>query len=813
MKSKVFSILFCLWSVVALAENILIKVIDSRTKFPIEGVEIYSFHLGYMGITDREGKLVIRTKDQTKEHLTLFLPSYKSKEIAVYPKQKEEYIIEMSPLELTLNQVILEEEKKKQFALQSLKPVVGTSIYAGKKSEVILVDFTMGNKAVNNPRQIFAKVSGLNIYDSNDGGLQLNIGGRGLDPNRTANFNTRQNNYDISADVLGYPESYYTPPTEALETIEIIRGAASLQYGTQFGGLVNFKFKKPSKAPYAITFRNTLGSFGLYTNFTQISGTKDKFSYQAMFNGKRGDGFRKNSQFDSYFGFVQLNYHFTKKTKVGLEATYFHYLAKQAGGLSDVQFLEDPSQSFLDRNWFEVDWKLLSFNFHHQFSEFINYSLIVSGLEASRKAVGFRGIQGVDNPQLFNLKGDQIDEQGQYISKRDLILGNFQNISIETKLLTRYLIGDYYAVWMLGAKYYQGINSSQQGGGTKNSDADFSFHFDQYKNDYPNQNEFDFPNQNLALFGEHIFYLSKYLTLTPGVRYEYIKTSAEGKYFVPAQQQFLQDNQTLDRNFWLLGLGTSYKPTHQIELYQNLSQNYRSVTFSDIRTVNPSFIIDPNIEDEKGWTADLGMRGKIDNQFSYDINVFSLYYGNRIGQVLNNRAQWIRKNIGTALIYGLESLIQWDIQQSFFLKMPNLELSAFSNVSYTRSKYLYSEDNNVEGNKVEFIPELNYKLGLNFGYKNWLGTLQYSYTGEQFTDVTNSPYIPENNKNVIGAIPSYEILDLSSSYIFSKNIKLEFGINNLLNKSYFTRRATGYPGPGIIPAEPLNVYTTLEVKW
>ena len=74
--------------------------------------------------------------------------------------------------------------------------------------------------------------------------FQLGIGGRGLSPNRNSNFNTRQNGYDISADALGYPESYYTPPAESIERIEVVRGAASLQFGTQFGGMLNFRFKK-----------------------------------------------------------------------------------------------------------------------------------------------------------------------------------------------------------------------------------------------------------------------------------------------------------------------------------------------------------------------------------------------------------------------------------------------------------------------------------------------------------------------------------------------------------------------------------------
>jgi Fe(3+) dicitrate transport protein len=62
--------------------------------------------------------------------------------------------------------------------------------------------------------------------------LQLSIGGRGLDPNRTSNFNTRQ--MAMTSVLMYYPESYYATPTEALEET-VIRGAVSLQHGTQFG--------------------------------------------------------------------------------------------------------------------------------------------------------------------------------------------------------------------------------------------------------------------------------------------------------------------------------------------------------------------------------------------------------------------------------------------------------------------------------------------------------------------------------------------------------------------------------------------------
>jgi Fe(3+) dicitrate transport protein len=55
-------------------------------------------------------------------------------------------------------------------------------------------------------------------------------------------------------------------------------------------------------------------------------------------------------------------------------------------------------------------------------------------------------------------------------------------------------------------------------------------------------------------------------------------------------------------------------------------------------------------------------------------------------------------------------------------------------------------------------------------------------------------------------------MDLSGEFSY-KWTKLEAGINNLANNYYFTRRATGYPGPGIIPSAPRNFYLGLELNF
>ena len=94
-------------------------------------------------------------------------------------------------------------------------------------------------------------------------------------------------------------------------------------------------------------------------------------------------------------------------------------------------------------------------------------------------------------------------------------------------------------------------------------------------------------------------------------------------------------------------------------------------------------------------------------------------------------------------------------------------------------------------------------------YKNFSFNTQLSFISDQYTDSSNAN--EGNLSGVIGVIPSYKILDISSSYK-SKKYGIEIGINNVLNNFYFTRRATGYPGPGIIPSPPRNYYITLELK-
>src|SRR6201996_604401 len=390
-----------------------------------------------------------------------------------------------------LNNVDVKGEKEKTFGVTRLKAVEGTNINAGKKSEVIVLDDINANKSTNNTRQIYGKVSGLNIWESDGAGMQLSIGGRGLDPNRVSNFNTRQNGYDISADALGYPESYYTPPAEVLDRIEVVRGAASLQYGTQFGGILNFRMKSGvDTLPVQVSERLSIGSWGFFNTSTSIGGTVGQLNYYAFFQHKSGNGWRPNSQFNVNTGYGAAVWKPGDRFKVTVQYTHMDYLEHQPGGLNDAMFATDPQLSTKSRNWFKVDWELGAVLADYAITDQLALNSRFFGLWAERSALG--AINTVNDPG----------------GPRNYRTDTYTNWGNESRLIYNWNVNKEQPFVLLGGvRYYHGYTNREIGLGNQGSGgAKSDFAFDK-SNEYDSlsYSQYKFPNHNLSLFAENIF--------------------------------------------------------------------------------------------------------------------------------------------------------------------------------------------------------------------------------------------------------------------------------------------------------------------
>ena len=704
-------------------------------------------------------------------------------------------------------EIAVTRKKSNSFFIRRMKAIEGDILTQGKKTEVISLETIDANKATNSSRQIFARVPGLNIWESDGSGLQIGLGGRGLNPSRNVNFNTRQNGYDISADALGYPESYYTPPSEAVEEIQMIRGAASLQFGPQFGGLINYKLKKGVSTKKAeLIARHTVGSFGLNNSFVSLSGTVGSWNYMAYGNYKFGNDWRPNSSFDAAQGHVSISKKLSQKTSLSIEFTKMYYLAQQAGGLTDNLFNSNPDTSVRSRNWFRVHWNLGAINLRHTFSSNASLSSKTFGLIAKRESLGYL---------------DQINRVDP-LTERNLIYGEFQNIGNETRFIQKYRAFDNPWAFVSGIRLYRGYSESRQG----NADSGFgpTFNFvdldGNATTNYFNTN-YKFPSFNLALFAEHIFNVTPKLSITPGVRYEYISTNADGNYRLTNTDlagnilfdTLLRAERNSNRGFVIGGLGLTYKIDNSTDLYANISQNYRSIHFTEMQIQNPNFKIDPDLADETGFNSDIGARGQYKNKLFFDLSLYGMFYNNRIGTTIETdtilfSTYQYRTNVSAARTFGIECMTEVDWWKVLISDSADIRLSTFVNFSYNNAKYIRSEEPAFEGKQVELVPPIVLKTGLTFGTDLFSISYQYSYTRAHFSDATNST---SQANAVNGIIPSYAIMDLSGKVILGR-FQIETGVNNLANTSYFTRRAVAYPGPGIIPGTKRNFYLTLQVK-
>ncbi len=475
------------------------------------------------------------------------------------------------------------------------------------------------------------------------------------------------------------------------------------------------------------------------------------------------------------------------------------YLAQQGGGLTDAQFEADARQSNRNRNWFKVNWNIASINLDGKISNQSSLNFRTFGLFAKRQSLGYLGSANRSDDETLN---------------RDLIYGNFQNFGAELRYMFRYNIAGRRNILLTGGRANKGNTVSRQGSANSSSDPDFLF-----LNETADKSDYSFDNINYALFAEQIIYLSEKLTLTPGVRYEYIDTRADGRYYSYLKNTVgdtLEINQFAEtrkrhRGIFLGGIGVSYKHSDKLEYYGNISQNYRAINYSDMRIDNPSLRIDPNINDERGFNADLGVRGG-NERFRYDLSLYYLAYKNRIGSIaMRDRETFqfyrFRTNVADSRAIGLESyaeltVLKQDSERDF-------GLTVFGNLALNKAEYTEDNELAISGNKVELTPEYMVRSGVRATWKKVSVTWQISTTGEQYTDATNAVATPDA---VNGIVPSYTVMDLGLSYALGK-FKFEGGINNLCNVAYFTRRADGYPGPGIIPSDGLSGYFTVGLAF
>ncbi len=718
------------------------------------------------------------------------------------------FVVDDSNKPINLGEILIERnlqlketeitDRSNRVSVERLPDVKDNVIYAGKKNEVLKLSTGSSNLAQNMSRQVFAKVPGVQVWESDGSGVQMGIATRGLSPNRMWEFNTRQNGYDIAADPFGYPESYYTPSVESLDRIEVVRGAASLQYGPQFGGMINYiKKRSISKKPIGVESMQTFGAYGMFSSFNAIGGNIGKFSYYGNINYRKSNGWRQNNEYQTWNGFINLGYQLTKKISVGVEFTHMDQLVQQPGGLNDSMFKADAQQSLRSRNWFDLKWNIPAISIDYAISKNHQLKIKMFGLFADRSSIGY--LEAINKPDTIN------SATGQYASRR-IDVDRYTNYGLEARHLYSYVLFNKKHALAAGIKYFNGTTERfRNTNGNKGTGYDLSVTSEVKAVDMV------YHTRNVALFAENIFYVTRKWSITPGVRYEHIENTADGKY-ASAANAVISDAMS-KRNFVLLGVGSQYEITSSTNIYFNYSQAYRPVLFSDITPSATTDSIDANLKDASGFNMDLGYRGNFGKVLVLDVSAFYMQYNNRIGSYAVNGRNY-KSNIGNSVSKGIESYIEF-IPTALMNNTKFGQIALFNSLSINDSKYTSwinpDPTKNLENKVVENAPAYINRYGITYSFKHFTTTFQQSHVGLAYSDALNTTKYDATGVN--GVIPAYQVADWSFSIRVKKVFQLNGGINNVGDTKYFTRRGGGYPGPGLLPADGRLWYMGVGVKF
>ena len=146
---KVIFLLILFKCQIGYSQNLIkIKINTDNKEFTNEPVEVYDKNTGFIKTVGIGESFEIKRENSDPVSLIFISINYPVVEKTINPLSTNEIIINLPSRTQKLSEVVVNARKKRVFELRRLKDFEGTSIYSGKKSEVISINESMANLAI-----------------------------------------------------------------------------------------------------------------------------------------------------------------------------------------------------------------------------------------------------------------------------------------------------------------------------------------------------------------------------------------------------------------------------------------------------------------------------------------------------------------------------------------------------------------------------------------------------------------------------------------------------------------------------------------
>lgn len=125
------------------------------------------------------------------------------------------------------------------------------------------------------------------------------------------------------------PDTYVTSD---VEKVEVIRGPASILYGSNaMGGVINIITRNETAEGIGGSARLSYGSYNTHKEAASVGLKKKGFSSYASFNHDKTDGHRPNSDFEILNGYVKFGYEINEHLKANADLSLAKFNAQDPG--------------------------------------------------------------------------------------------------------------------------------------------------------------------------------------------------------------------------------------------------------------------------------------------------------------------------------------------------------------------------------------------------------------------------------------------------------------------------------------------------
>jgi Fe(3+) dicitrate transport protein len=626
------------------------------------------------------------------------------------------------------------------------------------------------------------KATGVNVRDEEGMALRPNIGIRGLNPTRSSKTLLLEDGLFITYAPYGDNATYYHPPIERFEAIEVVKGSGQIAYGpVTVGGVVNYLTPAPPVRPSA-NLRLTGGSRDYMNAQGLAGGTWGRSAVLAEYMHKQGDGARDNvhSRVDD----ANLKAVFTlgPRHTLTLKGNYYTEDSQVTySGLTLAEWEANPRQN-----------------------PFLNDAFDGSRLGASARHTWVLGSASVLTTQLYGSRFSrdwwrQSSNSGQRPNdSADPTCGGMANLltscgnegrlrdydhfGIEPRLRTSLPLFGLSSEAEIGVRAHFEVQERRQ----ENGDTPLARSGVLVEN---NRRE----NQALSAFVQDRLLLGDF-TLSAGLRLEaidYARTNrlANGAAGASGETSLTQ---------WVPGIGLTWAPSVALNVFGGVHRGFAPPRTEDVISQAGGVV---ELEPEKSWNYELGLRSLPARGLRLEATLFHNDYENQVvaaslaggvGATLTNGGATLHE--GLELGARLDSGTLTGSRHNVFLRgaftwlpVARFEGSRFSSVPGQGSV-------SVSGNRLPYAPEALVTVALGYTHPRGLtAQIEAVHVDEQFADDLNS--VAPSADGQRGLIPAHTICNVTLSWDF-RRLTLFATAKNLFDELYLVDRSRGMiPGP------------------